>query len=175
MVDIAALRSVPERHGRLPRLLDVACETGIFLSRLLDRLPGAEAYGVDGSEDMLAQARTALKDQPHVHLERVHVGTGETACLPFAQETFGLITCTNALHDLPEPLATLSGLRRLLTLVDNWWWKISHGVSAHSPGQLLSGCCIRLKEAPCMHIPWPKLSRFVNKRDSLLRGGKHSR
>ncbi len=115
MIDIAALRSVPERPSRLPRLLDVACGTGIFLSRLLDRLPGAEAYGVDGSEDMLAQARTALKDQPHVHLERVQVGEGPTAGLPFAQGTFDLITCTNALHDLPEPVGTLSGLRRLLS------------------------------------------------------------
>src|SRR6266702_3279366 len=115
MIDVDALRSVPERLGRLPRLLDVACGTGILLSRLLDRVPGAEAYGVDASEDMLAQARTALKDQPHVHLERVQVGEGPTAGLPFAQETFDLITCTNALHDMPEPLATLSGLRRLLS------------------------------------------------------------
>src|SRR6266567_7681213 len=99
MIDVTTLRSVSEELGRLPRLLDVACGTGILLSRLLDRVPGAEAYGVDASEDMLAQARTALKDQPHVHLERVKVGTGEAAGLPFTQETFDLITCTNALHD----------------------------------------------------------------------------
>jgi ubiquinone/menaquinone biosynthesis C-methylase UbiE len=115
MIDIAALRSVPERLDRSPRMLDVACGTGLLLSRLLDRLPGAEAYGVDGSEDMLAQARTAMKVLPHVHLERVQVGEGPTAGLPFAQETFELITCTNALHDLPEPVGTLSGLRRLLS------------------------------------------------------------
>ncbi len=63
---------------------------------------------------MLAQARIALKDQLQIHLERVKVGTGEAASLPFRQETFDLITCTNALHDMPEPVATLSGLRRLL-------------------------------------------------------------
>ncbi len=113
-IDIAALRSVSERLGRSPRVLDVACGTGILLGRLLDQVSGVEAYGVDGSEDMLAQARTALKDRPHLHLERVQVGTGETAGLPFAQETFDLITCTNALHDMPQPVATLSGLRRLL-------------------------------------------------------------
>ncbi|SRR5713101_4001965 len=85
-----------------------------LLGWLLDQVPGAEAYGVDASEDMLAQARIALKDQPQVHLERVKVGTSEAAGLPFSQETFDLITCTNALHDMPEPVATLSGLRRLL-------------------------------------------------------------
>ncbi len=115
MIDVAALRNVPERLGRNPRVLDVACGTGILLKRLLDQVPSAEAYGVDASEDMLAQARIALKDQPQVHLERVKVGTAEAAGLPFSQETFDLITCTNALHDVPEPVATLSGLRRLLT------------------------------------------------------------
>ncbi len=114
MIDVSALRDIQERHGRCPRALDVACGTGILLQRLLAQLPGVEAYGVDVSEDMLAQAHIALKDQPNVHLERVKIGTGETANLPFAQETFELITCTNALHDLPEPVATLAGLRNLL-------------------------------------------------------------
>ena len=114
MIDVTALRSVPERFGRLPRVLDVACGTGIFLRLLLAQLPAAEVYGMDASEDMLAQARIALKDQPQAHLERVSIGSGETAGLPFAQETFDLVTCTNALHDLPEPVATLSGLKRLL-------------------------------------------------------------
>jgi len=56
----------------------------------------------------------ALKGQPHVHLECAKIGTGETANLPYAQETFDLITCTNALHDIPHPVGTLAGLRRLL-------------------------------------------------------------
>lgn len=105
---------MPERLGRPPRVLDVACGTGVLLKWLLEQLPDAEAYGVDASADMLEQAATALKDQPHVHLEQVVVGTGETADLPYAPETFDLITFTNALHDLPEPVATLSGLKRLL-------------------------------------------------------------
>lgn len=114
MIDVTALRSIPERLGRLPRLLDVACGTGILLRRLLDQVPSAEAYGVDASEDMLAQARAALKDKPHLHLECVKIGTGETTNLPSAQETFDLITCTNALHDISDPVGTLAGLRRLL-------------------------------------------------------------
>ena len=86
----------------------------MLLKWLLERLPDAEAYGVDASADMLEQAASALRDQPHVHLEQVVVGTGETAGLPYAPETFDLITFTNALHDLLEPAATLSGLKRLL-------------------------------------------------------------
>src|ERR1051326_4000955 len=94
-IDIAALRSVSEQLGRSPRVLDVACGTGILLRQLLDLVPGVEAYGVDASEDMLGQTRATLKDQPHVHVERIKVGEGPTAGLPFEQETFDLITCTN--------------------------------------------------------------------------------
>src|SRR6266516_3163036 len=114
MIDVDALRSVPERLGRLPRLLDVACGTGILLKQLLIQVPDAEANGVDASADMLAQARVALKDKPHVYLERLQIGTGEIASFPYAQESFDLITCTNALHDMPDSVGMLAGLRRML-------------------------------------------------------------
>lgn len=113
-IDMAALRSISERPGRPPRVLDVACGTGILLQRLLAQLPGVEAYGVDASEDMLAQARIALQGLPRVHLQRTQIGPGATAGLPYAPETFNLITCTNALHDLSDAEAALSGLGRLL-------------------------------------------------------------
>ena len=114
MIDSAALSSIPERVNRSPRVLDVACGTGLLLQRLLAQWPGIEAYGIDASEDMLAQACLALKGQPHVHLEQVQIGSGEAAMLPYAAETFDLITCTNALHDMLDPLVLLSELRRLL-------------------------------------------------------------
>ena len=114
MIDVAALRFVPERLGRCPRVLDVACGTGMLLKQLLALVPGIEAYGLDASADMLVQARMALKGQLHAHLERAQIGTGETVNLSYGQETFDLITCTNALHDMPEPAGTLAGLRRLL-------------------------------------------------------------
>ena len=92
VIDEARLRRVPEQLGRPPRVLDVACGTGVLLRRVLDRVPDAEAYGVDASADMLAQARAALDNRPHVWLERAEVGAGETAGLPFAPQTFDLIT-----------------------------------------------------------------------------------
>ena len=113
-IDFSALYGVPERLGRSPRVLDVACGTGVLLKWLVEQVPGVEAYGVDASADMLEQAGAALKDHPHAHLERAEVGTGETANLPYAPGTFDLITFTNAMHDLPEPAATLMGLKRLL-------------------------------------------------------------
>jgi ubiquinone/menaquinone biosynthesis C-methylase UbiE len=114
LVDVAALRSVKTREGRPPRVLDVACGTGIFLSQLLRLLPDLEAYGIDASADMLAQARTLLAGFPQVRLEQGEADTGETANLPYAPATFDLITCTNALHAMRDPVGTLVGLRGLL-------------------------------------------------------------
>jgi ubiquinone/menaquinone biosynthesis C-methylase UbiE len=114
MIDVTALRGIQERQGRMPRVLDVACGTGILLKQLLAQVPDLEVYGLDASADMLAQAQAALQDQPHVHLERMQIGRGITSNLPYAQEHFDLITCTNALHDIPEAVALLAGLGKLL-------------------------------------------------------------
>jgi len=114
MIDVTALRSIQELQGRLPRVLDVACGTGLLLRQLFALVPGIEAYGLDASADMLVQAQAALKDQPHVHLERVQIGSGMASNLPYTQENFDLITCTNALHDMPEVVVLLARLGKLL-------------------------------------------------------------
>jgi ubiquinone/menaquinone biosynthesis C-methylase UbiE len=114
MIDIQALRSIQERQGRLPHVLDVACGTGLLLKQLLAQVPGIKAYGLDASADMLAQAKAALQDQPHVHLECLQIGRGMVSNLPYAQQRFDLITCTNALHDISEAVALLAGLGKLL-------------------------------------------------------------
>lgn len=114
MLDWQVLESVPERFSRAPRALDVGCGTGILLRHLLERVPGLHACGVDASADMLAQARLALSAWPDVELLQVKVGAGATADLPYTARTFDVITCTNVLHYLPQPEATLSGLGQLL-------------------------------------------------------------
>jgi ubiquinone/menaquinone biosynthesis C-methylase UbiE len=114
MIDITALRNNQIRQGRMPRVLDVACGTGILLKQLLAQVSDLEVYGIDASADMLAQAQAALQDQPHVHLERMQIGRGIASNLPYGQENFDLITCSNALHDMPEAVALLAGLGKLL-------------------------------------------------------------
>lgn len=115
-MDIDTLQSLPERLGRPPRILDVACGTGILLQQVIAQVPDAEAYGVDASEEMLEQARASLKGRPNVHLAQASFRAGTMGGLPNAPATFDLITCTNALHYVAEPGRALAGLRRLLTL-----------------------------------------------------------
>src|SRR5213080_3610819 len=91
MIDVAALQRVPEQLGRPARVLDVACGTGLLLKQLLERVADMEAYGIDASADMLAQAREALKDWPDVGLERAEVNGEGTANMPYPPNTFDLI------------------------------------------------------------------------------------
>jgi ubiquinone/menaquinone biosynthesis C-methylase UbiE len=113
-VDIEQLQAVAQQAQRPLRVLDVACGTGLLLNTLLSRLPEVEAYGVDASADMLTQARQQLQYYPHVQLQQAMVGTGDTAGLPYAAHSFDLITCTNVMHNLPDPKAVLQGLANLL-------------------------------------------------------------
>ncbi len=114
LIDFEALRCVGQQEGRSPRVLDVACGTGLFLKQILDRAPMIKAYGIDGSADMLEQARATLSGYPNAYLEQLVVGTDRSATLPFAPGSFDLITCTNALHAIPDALGALTAWRRLL-------------------------------------------------------------
>ncbi len=115
MIDITALRNIQKRQGRLPRILDVACGTGLLLKQLLSQVPEMEMYGLDASADMLAVAQSALQHEPYVQLEQIKIGYGTILNLPFKYENFDLITCTNALHDIPEAVTLLAELGKLLT------------------------------------------------------------
>src|SRR5438552_19102754 len=68
MIDITTHRSIREQQGRLPRMLDVDCGTGLLLKQLLAQVPDIEAYGSDASADMLAHTRPALQDHSHAHV-----------------------------------------------------------------------------------------------------------
>jgi SAM-dependent methyltransferase len=114
MIDLPALCTGGKRSGRRLRVLDVACGTGLLLKRLIELMPDIDVYGIDASADMLKQARLALPKVPSTHFKQAQWGSVETAGLPYAPETFDLITCTNALHYIPDPVVALRGLRHLL-------------------------------------------------------------
>src|SRR5689334_2145663 len=102
IIDITALRNIQQRMGRAPRVLDVACGTGLLLKQLFAQVPDMEVYGLDASADMLAEAQLALEDHPSVQLAQIKIGCDTILNLPYKHENFDLITCTNALHDIPE-------------------------------------------------------------------------
>src|SRR5712692_9676282 len=113
-VDFTALRGIPEQLGRQPRVLDIACGTGLLLKKLLSHIPDLHTYGIDASTDMLSQAYAILKDSPNVHLQHEALGVGKGPNFPHLLHGFDLITCTNALHYLPDLIVILTALEQLL-------------------------------------------------------------
>jgi SAM-dependent methyltransferase len=113
-IDVEALkRRVQNRQATL-RILDAACGTGLFLQRLAHLFPAAQLYGIDASEEMLAQARELLHDSSNVHLYHTQLCGDATARLPYPPAFFDLIACTNTLHYLQKPAAVLRGFNTLL-------------------------------------------------------------
>jgi ubiquinone/menaquinone biosynthesis C-methylase UbiE len=114
LIDVEAIAHHAQAHQRAPRLLDVACGTGVLLSLLHERFPDAELFGIDGSQDMLLQAHHRLWAVASLRLEHAVIGSGEPTEFPFPPNSFDLITCTNALHNLADPIKTIASLRLLL-------------------------------------------------------------
>ena len=113
-IDVVSLGQRARTQERPLRLLDAACGTGLLLEQLSRLFPDAELYGIDASSAMLAQAAHLLQHQPKVHLVQASLGASETAGLPYMPSFFDLITCTNTLHYLSDPMATLQGFKHLL-------------------------------------------------------------
>ena len=87
---------------RRPRILDVGCGTGANLL-LLSKYGDAE--GVDVSEDALAFCRER-------GLDKVKLGAGEE--LPYADDTFDLVTAFDVVEHMDDDLAGLTEMRRVL-------------------------------------------------------------
>jgi ubiquinone/menaquinone biosynthesis C-methylase UbiE len=90
------------------RVLDVACGDGTYSRWIADYLgsPGF-VIGADRSSPYLEIAnRNAARVQNCV--------TADIASLPFAADTFDMAWCAQSLVSLPEPLAALKEMRRVL-------------------------------------------------------------
>ena len=79
------------------RVLDVGCGAGAFLRLVAER--GGEPHGVDASEALIAFARTRLPD--------ADLRVGEMENLPWAGDTFDLVTGFNSFFFADDMIAAL--------------------------------------------------------------------
>ncbi|MCL2679911.1 MAG: 30S ribosomal protein S12 methylthiotransferase RimO [Coriobacteriia bacterium] len=97
----------------LPALLDLGCGTGQLLVRLMQQYPQLQLYGVDPAEGMLAVAHqrvlaaAAAGQQPH--LQQAYAED-----LPFADDSFDLVTTTISFHHWSDQHKGLAEIRRVL-------------------------------------------------------------
>jgi SAM-dependent methyltransferase len=80
----AALERVQIGPGQ--RVLDIGCGVGVFLGLVADR--GAQPFGLDASESLIAAARERL---PHADLR-----VGDMESLPYEDDSFDLVTGFNS-------------------------------------------------------------------------------
>lgn len=88
------------------KVLDVGCGTGTILS-LLSKNGSISLSGVDLSEEMLNIAKQKLKD-------RAELKIGDSEQLPWENDTFDTIICTDSFHHYPEPEKVLNEMARVL-------------------------------------------------------------
>lgn len=98
---VAILDRFDARDGAT--LLDVGCGSGLFCSLAADR--GARVFGIDSAPALLDIAR-----------ERVPYGTfdiGDLGNMPYAYDSFDIVTGINSLEYVSSPVAALGECRRV--------------------------------------------------------------
>jgi SAM-dependent methyltransferase len=133
------------------RVLDVGCYDGYILARLADALP-IQGIGVDIALNALQRAKQAVK-QPNVSFvacDSVH--------LPFPNETFDAVVCSELLEHVPEYGRLLSELARVLRR--NGLLYATMPNSLKSVWRPLRGTC-RLIDDVEGHLRRPSLGEFV--------------
>ncbi len=90
--------------GKGLKLADIGCGTGYHLKRYQDR--GFEITGVDGSEEMLKQARLA---NPGIEFLQTDVDE-----IPLSSATYDYSLCIEVLRYLPDILPCLKEIKRVM-------------------------------------------------------------
>jgi ubiquinone/menaquinone biosynthesis C-methylase UbiE len=107
-VAVPLLRGLEEVER--PLILDVATGTGrLPLALLRERFRG-QIVGLDLSQGMLRQARRKLR----AYGDQVSLIWQDASLLPFEDSTFDAVTCLESLEFMPQPLAVLSEMVRVL-------------------------------------------------------------
>ncbi len=97
----------PEKNGRF---LDIGCGTGWavrYAAGLVGK--GGGAYGIDISPKMIERAKMNTVD-----IQNVHFYEASVEGLPFGDDFFDYIICTNSFHHYFNPIKALGEIRRVL-------------------------------------------------------------
>ena len=87
------------------RVLDAGCGEGHVTAWLAEALPASELTGVDGRNEALADFR--------VRNPRATAMQGDLAALPFADNAFDLVLCSEVLEHVREPRRVVRELGRV--------------------------------------------------------------
>ena len=92
--------------NRQLRLLDIGCGTGILVKRVSECYPDAKVYGIDLSHDMI---RYGL-----LQAENCQFAQANCESLPFADNSFDIVTSSNSFHHYPNQARAVNEMHRVL-------------------------------------------------------------
>lgn len=101
---LAALPDLAASLARGGRVLDVACGGGKWLIALAARFPNTQLVGVEFEPDSVARAMRHVTEAGLG--DRVRIEAREIPAMPYDAE-FDLVYIQDALHELPDPVASL--------------------------------------------------------------------
>ena len=93
-------------------VLDVGCGGGGALREMASTFPSAKLYGIDYSQDMVLLAKKVNKGL--MEKGRIEISHGSVSSLPFADNTFDLVTAFEAYYFWPDLHRDLQEIKRLL-------------------------------------------------------------
>jgi ubiquinone/menaquinone biosynthesis C-methylase UbiE len=150
----AILGRIQAFAGNRPlRVLDVGCGTGVFAGRIREALPHARVWGVDLVAGMLAKGARRWQH----HAGAVQPVQGDSERLPFAANTFDVITCSNSFHHYPHQDRAVREMHRVLApggrlyLIDGyrdapWGWFIYDVCVAGVEGEVHHASRARMRD-----------------------------
>lgn len=95
------------------RVLDMACGDGVYSGWLAEQVGASGSVtGVDISPAYLEVARERVQSGDYA--DRISFEIGNIECLPFPDDHFDLVWCAHSFYSLPDPIATLRELRRVV-------------------------------------------------------------
>lgn len=95
------------------RVLDAGCGSGRHLRELAKR-PGLQIVGIDRNPKDVADALSSLEQMPDALSHDYLVSQADITALPFENESFDCVICSEVLEHIPEHEKALSELVRVL-------------------------------------------------------------
>jgi ubiquinone/menaquinone biosynthesis C-methylase UbiE len=93
-------------------VLDIGFGGGVTIAEMLKTIDTGKIYGIDFSQEMVAQAKQKFKQE--IDSGKVSIEFGDVKQLPFAENIFDKICTVNTIYFWDEPLTRLQEIKRVL-------------------------------------------------------------
>ena len=150
-----------QQHKRPMRVLDIGCGTGELASILIRGDWPIEVVGLDYSPAMCAVANKKFERSRTPH--PVHFVAADSEFLPFKDNAFDIVTCSNSFHHYPNQAAVVRNVHRLLKPKGRFI--LIDGFRDNVVGWVAFDVIIARVEKNVHHAPWPQIDSYFRSAD----------